>query len=86
MAEKKTTKKTTAKKPAKKSVKKSDTLDVTKMSKEELTVKLVTLNSDLAEAYRSHAARELANTQRLRELRKDIARVNTALNNTEEKA
>jgi ribosomal protein L29 len=85
MAEKKTTKKTIAKKSAKKVAQKSAALDVAKMSKQELTTKLVTLSSDLAEAHRSHAARELANTNRLRELRKDIARVNTALNNTEEK-
>jgi ribosomal protein L29 len=64
----------------KKKTKKAQKLDITKLGVDELRTKLITLESDLTEAHKSHAARELANTNRLRELRKDIARINTALN------
>lgn len=64
----------------KKKAKKTQKLDVTKLSADELGAKLITLESDLTEAHKSHAARELTNTNRLSELRKGIARINTALN------
>lgn len=47
---------------------------------EELQTALLTAQSELVEAKRSHAARELANTRRLKELRIQIARIKTALN------
>ena len=64
----------------KKKTKKAQQLDISQLGVDELRTKLITLESDLTEAHKSHAARELANTNRLRELRKDIARINTALN------
>ncbi len=56
---------------------------------DELHAALLTAQNELVDAKRSHASRELANTQRLKELRVHIARIHTALNsfdNTEEKA
>lgn len=49
-------------------------------SHDELKAELTTAQTELAEAKRSHAARELSNTSRLRELRVSIARIQTALN------
>lgn len=46
---------------------------------DELQAGLVAAQIELAEVKRSHAARELANTQRPRELRVQIARIKTAL-------
>ena len=56
---------------------------------DELQAGLLAARLELVEVKRSHAARELANTQRPRELRVQIARINTALRNlqkTEEKS
>lgn len=69
----------------KKTTKKAQKLDAAKLSADELRTKLITLESDLTEAHKSHAARELTNTNRLRELRKEIARINTALNTNHNK-
>ncbi len=76
MAAKKTTK------TADKAVSKMKTTD-------EMKTALLVAQTELVEAKRSHASRELANTGRLKELRVHIARINTALNNPakpEEKA
>lgn len=48
-------------------------------SVDELKSLLVVAHNDLVEAKRSHASRELTNTTRLKELRVEIARINTAL-------
>jgi len=53
---------------------------LTSKSHDELKAELVTAQTELAETKRSHAARELSNTGRLRELRVSIARIQTALN------
>jgi ribosomal protein L29 len=56
---------------------------------DELQAALVSTHSELVETKRSHAARELANTARLKELRVRVARLQTRLNspvNQEEKA
>ena len=47
---------------------------------DELKAGLLAAQIELTEVKRSHAARELANTQRPRELRVQIARIKTALN------
>lgn len=47
---------------------------------DELAASITKLQAELAEAKRSHASRELANTRRLKELRQAIARHKTALN------
>jgi|JRYG01.1.fsa_nt_gb ribosomal protein L29 len=48
------------------------------MNATELTQHIASCKADLALAYRSHAARELTNTARLAELRREIARAHTA--------
>ncbi len=53
---------------------------LTDKSYDELKAELTTIQTELAEAKRSHAARELSNTGRLRELRVSIARIQTVLN------
>lgn len=51
---------------------------------DELRVELVSTQTDLVEARRSHASRELSNTAHIKELRKRIARINTALGQAKE--
>jgi ribosomal protein L29 len=46
---------------------------------DELRAALITAQSELIDTKRSHAARELANTARLKELRVQIARIQTRL-------
>lgn len=46
---------------------------------DELRAALVAAQSELIDTKRSHAARELANTARLKELRVQIARIQTRL-------
>lgn len=46
---------------------------------DELSTELVVTRSELAEARRSHVSGELTNTNRLKELRRQIARINTSL-------
>lgn len=53
---------------------------------DELRSGLLTAQSELVEAKRSHAARELANTEKLKELRVQIARIKTALNSATKEA
>ncbi len=65
--------KATTKKTTKKTV-----VDLTKKTTSELASLLVTAQTDLIEAKRSHAARELVSTARITELRKQIARIKTA--------
>lgn len=57
-------------------------------SVEELQTELVKTQTDLVEAQRSHAARELVSTARLTELRRHVAHIKTAINvkTNEEKA
>ncbi len=50
---------------------------------DELSSALLATQSELVEAKRSHASRELSNTQRLKELRVKIARIKTAHNSAE---
>jgi ribosomal protein L29 len=64
------TKKITAKKAASIDMKNAD----------ELKAGILAAQSDLVEARQSHASRELANTERLKELRVLIAQLKTALN------
>lgn len=66
----KTTKKAT---PKKKVANKS----IQDMSPTELQQHRKTLQTELSQSYRSHAARELTNTARLSELRREIARTHT---------
>lgn len=53
---------------------------------DELKAALRVSQNELLDAKRSHASRELANTERLKELRVQIARIKTSLRNLEEKA
>jgi ribosomal protein L29 len=62
----KVTKKTAAKK-----------VDLTKKTTAELASELITTQTDLVEAKRSHATRELVSTVRIKELRRHIARIKT---------
>lgn len=66
--------KTSTKKTTKKVV-----VDLSKKTISELASELVTTQTDLVEAKRSHAARELVSTARITELRKQIARIKTAM-------
>lgn len=66
-----------AKKPTKKTTIKK--VDLTKKTAAELASELVTVQTDLVEAKRSHAARELVSTARITELKKQIARIKTAV-------
>ncbi len=62
---------------------------VTIKTNDELSSELIAAQTELVEVKRSHATRELANTQRIKELRRQIARLKTALvqaANKEEKA
>lgn len=72
MAKAKVTKKT-----AKKEV------DLTKKTVAELNAELITTQTDLVDAKRSHAARELVSTVRIKELRRQIARIKTAISHRE---
>ncbi|PID29880.1 50S ribosomal protein L29 [Candidatus Saccharibacteria bacterium] len=51
----------------------------------DLPAKLAELRTELIAARQAHRAGELVNPRRLRELRKDIARVHTAMNQKEKK-
>lgn len=51
---------------------------------DELQAELISTQTDLVEARRSHAGRELSNTARIQELKKHIARINTALGQAKE--
>ena len=64
----KTTKKTTKKE-----------VDLTKKTIAELNAELITTQTDLVEAKRSHAARELVSTVRIKDLRRQVARIKTVL-------
>lgn len=64
-------------KTTKKTLKK--VVDFSKKTADELASELVSSQNDLVEARRSHAARELVSTARIRQLRKQIARIKTAL-------
>ncbi len=68
MATTKTTKKTAKK-----------VVDLTKKTVAELHSELITTQTDLVDAKRSHAARELVSTVRIKELRRQVARIKTAL-------
>ena len=52
---------------------------LTEKTTDELKADLIVAQTDLVAAKRSHAARELANTARIKELRVTIARIKTAL-------
>lgn len=74
---------------AKKTTKTADKAVSEMKTADEMKTALLVAQTELVEAKRSHASRELANTGRLKELRVHIARINTALNNpakSEEKA
>ncbi len=71
MATKKPTKKTTTKAPSKKDFK-TQTL-------EQLQSELISMQTDLVDAKRSHAARELVSTVRIKDLRRTVARIKTAI-------
>lgn len=62
----------------KKTVKKAEKSLVQKTT-DELKADLLVAQNNLVEAKRSHAARELANTARIKELRVEVARIKTAL-------
>ena len=66
-----------ATKATKKTVKK--VVDLSKKTAAELQTELITTQTDLVEARRSHAARELVSTARITELKKHIARIKTAM-------
>lgn len=53
--------------------------DLMSKSQDELQTELINAQTELVETKRSHAARELSNTGRLRELRVLIAQIKTAL-------
>lgn len=72
MAKAKVTKKTTKKE-----------VDLTKKTIAELNAELITTQTDLVDAKRSHAARELVSTVRIKELRRQIARIKTAISHRE---
>lgn len=62
-------------KVTKKTTKKA--VDLTKKTAAELASELITVQTDLVDAKRSHAARELVSTVRIKELRRQIARIKT---------
>lgn len=66
-------------KTTKKTTKKSAPVDLTKKTVAELQSELVTTQTDLVETKRSHAARELVSTVRIKELRRQVARIKTAI-------
>lgn len=57
---------------------------ITKLKKDELQAKLVTLRADINEARRSVYTGEAQNHQMIRAKRRELARVYTALNKAEE--
>lgn len=54
-------------------------VDLTKKTVAELNAELITTQTDLVEAKRSHAARELVSTVRIKDLRRQVARIKTVL-------
>lgn len=62
----------------KKTIKKNDT-SVKDKTIDELKADLLVAQNDLVEAKRSHAARELVNTSRIKDLRVSVARIKTAI-------
>lgn len=54
-------------------------VDLTKKTVAELNAELITVQTDLVEAKRSHAARELVSTVRIKDLRRQVARIKTVL-------
>lgn len=54
-------------------------VDLTKKTVAELNADLITTQTDLVEAKRSHAARELVSTVRIKDLRRQVARIKTVL-------
>ncbi|MEK7620816.1 MAG: 50S ribosomal protein L29 [Patescibacteria group bacterium] len=54
-------------------------VDLTKKTIAELNAELITTQTDLVEAKRSHAARELVSTVRIKDLRRQVARIKTVL-------
>lgn len=65
--------------PAKKDAKKAEVVKTIDQLREELVIK----QNDLLEARRGHAAGELANPRAITALRKDIARLKTAVRESE---
>lgn len=58
---------------------KNTTTKVTPATKDELHASLVKIQTELVEAKRTHASKELANTRKISDLRRSIARTKTAL-------
>lgn len=54
-------------------------VDLTKKTVAELNAELITTQTDLVEAKRSHAVRELVSTVRIKDLRRQVARIKTVL-------
>ena len=54
-------------------------VDLTKKTIAELNAELITTQTDLVESKRSHAARELVSTVRIKDLRRQVARIKTVL-------
>ncbi|MDO8336290.1 MAG: 50S ribosomal protein L29 [Candidatus Saccharibacteria bacterium] len=54
-------------------------VDLSKKTVAELNAELITTQTDLVEAKRSHAARELVSTVRIKDLRRQVARIKTVL-------
>jgi large subunit ribosomal protein L29 len=53
--------------------------DLRELTKEELAAKLKEVNEELFKAYFQHSSNQLDNTGRLKEARKDLARLKTVL-------
>lgn len=59
--------------------------EIKELTAAELTVRLKELKAEALQLRLQHSAGQLENTARLRQVRRDIAQVNTALTSTEAK-